>query len=57
MHGHKRQKGEVKGERVIESVHKQSISQSPKTVTQLLPIVQDGQTGVHFNSLKTEMDE
>lgn len=33
------------------------ICQSPKIVTQFFPIVQDGQTGVHFNSLKTEMDE
>lgn len=59
VHGHKRQKGEVKGESDLRK-HSQTVNLSFFTnsecaVTQLLPV--DGQTGVNFNPLKTEMDE
>jgi len=59
LHHHKRQKGEVKGERDLRkyshTVNLPLFTNSDCAVTQLLSV--DGQTGVHFNPLKTEMDE
>lgn len=59
VHGHKRQKGEVKGEsdlrKYSQTVNLSFFTNSDCADTQLLPV--DGQTGVHFNPLKTEMDE